>query len=263
MNKRIFLKIGGSYITDKTRSESLLENRIRLIARAVSEAISESSLELVLAHGAGSYGHIKAKQYQAQKGVHPQFGWKGFYEIRQDMMRMNLRLIQICAEENFFPITVQPSAIISAKNGKIVSMFNDIIKSLLKSAQIPILHGDIIFDENQGFTIASTEDILAFLSKSISFDRVLMISDVPGVLNAQKEVIPHIHSKNYNEIIRYLKGGKGADVTGGMRNKVEQLFSLIRIGNIQQAVITSAKSDLTELKRVIIGEVTSGTLITS
>ena len=262
MKERVFIKIGGSYITDKTKPDSLHENRIRKIALAISQILNEADLDLILAHGAGSYGHIKAKQYQAPKGIHPEFGWQAFYQIRQDMMHMNLRFIQLCAAEKLFPITVQPSAIIVAKRGKIISINSNIIKQLLELGQIPLIHGDIVIDELQGFTIASTEDILFLLSQSLPLHRVIMISDVPGVLDAQEEIIPVINRDNYNNVMAYLGAAKGVDVTGGMKKKVEQLYSLIRHNKINKAYILSCESNLIDFKNAITGQMKHGTMIT-
>ena len=53
MNERIFIKIGGSYITDKTKPDSFKEDRVRNLARATYLALAEKKIDLVLAHGAG------------------------------------------------------------------------------------------------------------------------------------------------------------------------------------------------------------------
>ena len=237
------------------------EYRIRNIAVAIVQALKETDIELVLAHGAGSYGHIKAKQYRAQQGIHPDYGWEGYYLIRQDMMFLNLRFIQLCAEENLFPITIQPSAIITAKAGNIVSLNSNVIKSLLESNQIPLLHGDIVVDESQGFTIASTEDILSFLASYLPFNRVIMVSDVPGVLDAQGEIIPVINHNNFDNVMSLPGRAKGADVTGGMKKKVEHLYNLIRKSYLTEACILSCNSNMVELKNAIIGIAKQGTRI--
>ena len=248
-------------MTDKTRPDSLHENRIRNIATAISQALSETDLELILSHGAGAYGHIKAKQYRAQEGKHPDFGWQAYYLIRQDMMHLNLRFVQLCSAANLFPVTVQPSAIIVAKDGNINSMDTSIIKNLLEFEQIPLLHGDIVIDENRGFTIASTEDILSFLSNSLQFSRVIMVSDVPGVLDEDGKITPIINRDNYDDIMKHLGDAKGADVTGGMKKKIEHLFSLVRNGNVAEARILSCESDPNGLRKAIKGEVNVGTMI--
>jgi len=261
LKERLFIKIGGSFLTDKTTADSLNEPHVRKIAQAISDSLNESQYELVLAHGAGAYGHIQAKFYNARQGIHPVHGWEGFYKIRQDMMLMNLRFVKICAENKLFPITIQPSAILFARNGEIVSLQAEIIKKLLQSRQIPLLHGDIVYDDQQGFTIASTEDILSTLSSKIYFDRVIMISDVPGILDTEGNVIPEINEQSFENVVGFLSGARGADVTGGMKNKVEQLYKLIRSGVIKEALIISGNSDPLAIKEAILGSTKIGTII--
>lgn len=262
LKKRMFIKIGGSFITDKTTPDSFKEDRVRSIARAIYKFREiMDAWDIVLAHGAGAYGHIKAKLYNAQNGIHPEFGWRAFYQIRQDMTRMNLTFVQICMEEKLFPITIQPSAIMTASAGHVKSLDATVIRRLLDFGQIPVLHGDIVADDTQGFTIASTEDILTALVDDLHFDSVVMISDVPGVLDDRGQVIPEINPENYDEIIMHLKGAKGADVTGGMRGKVQQLYQLIRAGKFDSARIISSDDNPQFLLDVLTNRKQAGTVI--
>ncbi len=259
--KRIFIKIGGSFITDKSRPDSFKKDRVRSIVKAIYKLREMADIDIVLAHGAGAYGHIKAKIYNAQSGIHPEFGWHGFYEIRRDMTHMNLEFMQICTEEKLFPITVQPSAIITASAGQVRSMDASVITRLLSFGQIPVLHGDIVVDDTQGFTIASTEDILTALVDEMHFSSVVMISDVPGVLDSREQVIPEINPDNYDKIMMHLKGAKGVDVTGGMRGKVQQLYQLIRAGKFDTARIISFDENPEFLLQVLTNCRQAGTVI--
>ncbi|MCU0644937.1 MAG: isopentenyl phosphate kinase [bacterium] len=261
MKKRVIVKIGGSFITDKKQPESLQEDRVRTIAREIVAAVGSGKVSLLLTHGAGSYGHIAAKEYQAQNGSHPHFGWQAFYQIRQDMTKMNLRILQLCAEEGLFPITVQPSAIAMARNGKLSFMDTRNIRFLLDSDQIPLIHGDIVLDEKLDFTIASTEDQIQKLSDYIFFHRIVLISDVPGVFDAEGKVIREINRTNFSQIIDHLGGSAGLDVTGGMRSKVEQIFRLVQDNPATQAFIIAGDLEPGMIARTIAGDACPGTLL--
>jgi len=262
LKKRVIVKIGGSFITDKNKIESLKEDRVRKIAREIVAAVQTGEVSLLLTHGAGSYGHIAAKNYNAQQGKHPEFGWKAFYEIRQDMTRMNLKLLKLFAEEGLFPITIQPSAIAMARKGKLNFMDTRNIRFLLDSDQVPLIHGDIILDEKQGFTIASTEEQIQKLCEYIFFHKIVLISDVPGVLDEEGNVIPEINHSNFSQIIDQLGGSAGQDVTGGMRSKVEQIYQLIKQNNSStKAFIVSGESGYGRIAEVILGETAMGTML--
>ena len=68
MPDRIILKLGGSIITDKGSGNAgvVRENVLRDIAKTLKEF---SDIPLLLVHGAGSYGHPQARQYNIQSGV--------------------------------------------------------------------------------------------------------------------------------------------------------------------------------------------------
>ncbi|MBN1153821.1 hypothetical protein JXB12_02760 [candidate division KSB1 bacterium] len=261
MKQRIFIKIGGSFITDKTQSDSLKEDRIRHIARVIADTQDSEQYDLLIAHGAGAYGHIQAQNYQAQLGIHPTFLWRAFYQIRMDMMSMNLRFVELAAEQGLNLITVQPSAIIRASNGSIRSISMDTISMLLRYGQIPLVHGDIVVDEVLGFTIASTENILAAIVEKLRIDRVIMISDVPGVLDTHGQLIERIDEANFFFIQDHLRGARGSDVTGGMKEKVHSLYTMIRSGRVNKAFILSCDSTETGLASAIKGEQAPGTVI--
>jgi len=261
LKTRVIVKIGGSFITDKNKPESLNEDHVRRVAREILFALKSEQISLVLSHGAGSYGHIAAEKYEAQKGRHRHWNWQGFYEIRQSMIRMNLRLLQIFGEEGLFPVTIQPSAIAMARSGKIYFIDTRIIRLLLEAGQIPFIHGDIIIDESQGFTIASTEEQISQLSEYISFRRIVLISDVPGVLDSDGNVIPQIDKKNYSQIIDHLGGSAGADVTGGMKSKVDRIFQIVKKNSFTTAFILSGNSEPGIITKTILGEHIQGTKI--
>lgn len=45
--------------------------------------------------------------------------------------------------------------------------FRIFIKAALKAGIVPVVHGDVSFDEELGGTVASTEDIFAFLAREM------------------------------------------------------------------------------------------------
>ena len=57
---RIVMKWGGGLITDKTKLCTVLPNRIESLAQTVRE-IYQMGHDVVIVHGAGSFGHIRAK----------------------------------------------------------------------------------------------------------------------------------------------------------------------------------------------------------
>ncbi|MDD5658084.1 MAG: isopentenyl phosphate kinase [Elusimicrobia bacterium] len=262
----VFVKLGGSFITDKAVAESLNGPRIIVAARMLRKAMDQAArrgrrIQLVLGHGAGSYGHIQAKKYGAVAGVHPRHGWEGLHRIRESMARMNLLFIQYCHKGGLYPVTVSPFAVAAAADGFVRRLDVHNIKALLDRGQIPLIHGDVIPDAKRGFTIASTEALLEALSRRIRFDRIVMVSDTDGVLGHDGRTIPLIHRRNIKTHAGAIRGSGAPDVTGGMRRKVEKLFALLGGGRAGSARILRCAKDAQNLYEAVLGIGGGGTLL--
>jgi isopentenyl phosphate kinase len=260
---RVFVKLGGSFITDKSVVGSLDGERIRAAALALRRALESSPrpLRLVLGHGAGSYGHILAKEYAATEGVHQERGWEGLHKIRESMAGMNLLFVRFCREGGLGAVTVSPFAVASASGGVLRGLYARSIVSLLEAGQVPVIHGDAVLDSRRGFTIASTEALLEALSREVFFDRVVMVSDTDGVLGPDGATLPRLGRGGLEALAGALGGSGCPDVTGGMRKKVEMLLSLLRRGRAGSARILRCSPDGENLREAVLGIGGGGTLI--
>ncbi|MFC1679904.1 isopentenyl phosphate kinase [Elusimicrobiota bacterium] len=265
----VFVKLGGSYITDKDKQETLIDERVTTAARMMKEALvraakRDEQISLVLGHGAGSFGHIHAERYGAVEGVHPELGWEGLYKIRDAMTRMNLKFVRHCGEAGLFPVTVSPFAVATAKNGEVVRLDVHNLLELLGQGQIPLLHGDVVPDSKRGFTIASTESLLTGLIENhIRFNRVVMVADTEGVLDKDGATVEEITPFNIGEVSKFLGGSGSPDVTGGMQRKIETLFSLVVLGKVGEARIIRAVDRPENLIDAILGTGGGGTHISA
>ena len=262
----VFVKLGGSCITDKKVEESLNGARVAAAARALRRALDLAArrglrMRLVLGHGAGSYGHILAKKYAAVEGVHPKHGWEGLYKIRDSMTRMNLLFVRHCNVGGLFPVTVSPFAVAEATDGSVRRVDTRALAALLERGQVPLVHGDVVRDAKRGFTIASTEALLEALSRRLRFDRIVMVSDTDGVLDREGSTIPRINSRALAGLFGVLRGSDSPDVTGGMRRKVEMLAALVRKKRAGTARIIRLGSRGENLYKAVLGTGGGGTLL--
>jgi len=265
----LFLKLGGSCITDKMVPDSMFGDRITAAARMIVKAINDfgdpsntgSTMSLILAHGAGSYGHIPADRYAAVNGVHPDKGWKGFHEVRKSMIKMNLEFLEYCNRGGLYPITVQPSSVVIADNGIVSRIDTKVIEAIMNKGMIPLIHGDIVIDETRGFTIASTESLLDAMSEVFVFERIVTAGDTDGVLNERNETIPFIDSNKPEQVYGVLTGAESTDVTGGMKTKVEKLVKLVSRNPGTEARIIRFTGNEDTLYQAILGRGGGGTVI--
>ena len=82
----LFLKLGGSAITDKTRESTAREDVIRRVAYEIRKAQDRNlhpersrrtALHLLIGHGSGSFGHFAAKK----SGFGQRGNWRAYGEI--------------------------------------------------------------------------------------------------------------------------------------------------------------------------------------
>ena len=232
MTDTVFLKLGGSLITDKSGDRVFHGDVVRAIGEEIGSAMRERPMRLLLGHGAGCFGHVVADRYRVREGLAGGGGWPAYAATRRGVMQLNGLVLEALNDAGLQPVAVQPSASAMARGGELASMEFGVIRQLLQQGQIPMVFGDAVLDEERGFTIASTEAIFAYLAPQLSPRRIILACDVDGVFDRD----PHTHddatrigtvdSTNLAKVLETLGQGSGADVTGGMAGKVRAAHDL-------------------------------------
>ena len=232
MSDLLFLKLGGSLITNKREQASARQDVIRRLAQEVRLALSEKDdLTLLMGHGSGSFGHYAARQFDF--AYQKQTSWRGFVEIGAAAARLNRVVVDVFLSEDVPVFPLQPSASANCRAGQLISLNDEAIRGLIARRCVPMVYGDVSLDEELGWTIISTEQILAYLSRTLRPRRIVLAGDVAGVYSgnpsgdASARLIPEISSANIEEVQRSLTGADGYDVTGGMLSKVETMSELV------------------------------------
>lgn len=259
----IFLKLGGSLITDKNQPLTARPQIISRIAKEIKEFLEENpEVQLLIGHGSGSFGHAVAEKYQTQEGVKTPYYWQGFSEVWNAARKLNQYVVDIFHQAGLPIIAFPPSAGVMANNKTITSWDINPMKSALGHKLIPIVQGDVIFDSNIGGTIFSTERIFQFLSEKLNPTRILLAGLDKGVYtdpSAKDDIIHLITPANYKEFQSSLSGAKTVDVTGGMLSKVQLMLDLVKSQPLLQVQIFSGLES-GNINKAFAGE-TLGTLI--
>jgi isopentenyl phosphate kinase len=239
----VFVKFGGSLITDKRQRETPRRDVLQRLAKELQAAReTDPALRIVLGHGSGSFGHWEASQYNTQDGVNTAEGWHGFARVSAAAARLNRIVTDTLLDAGVPVLSLQPSASVLAESGEIVAWTLDPIRRALEQNLVPLVFGDVAFDRAQGGTILSTETLLVHLAATLRPQRVLLLGNAPGVLDDQQEIIPLITPQSYPKIARFLRGSAHVDVTGGMADKVEQMLDLVqRIAGLRVWILTGRK----------------------
>ena len=264
-NNLVFLKLGGSLITDKRRPLTPRSGEIARITAEIVETLEENpDIQLLLGHGSGSFGHAIASQYNTQAGGSSRDYWRGFVEVWKAARELNQIMIHHLTAAGLPVLAFPPSAGVTARDATFLRWDIQPVKMALFHNLIPVVQGDVVFDETHGGSIFSTEQIFSYLSRALNPRRILLAGLDAGVyrdLSKKDEVIPCITPGNIDKILSSLSGSEAADVTGGMAGKIRWMLSLVESQpDLQVQVFSGVVSG--HIKKALRGE-NLGTTIAS
>ncbi len=232
MDSVILLKLGGSLITDKTRPQTARTEVIARIADEIRTALQARPQPLIIGHGSGSFGHAVAQQYGTRHGVHTPAQWRGFAEVSVIAARLN-RIVADALHEAGLPVmSFPPSASAGCEDGRLITLALTPLRRALEHGLIPLVMGDVAFDDRRGGVIVSTEEVFAFLVDHLPVRDVLLAGETAGVHRnfaaGDLRVIPRITPALWDDIQHGIGGSHGMDVTGGMASKVRDMLILVQ-----------------------------------
>ena len=182
MTRLVFLKLGGSLITDKHTPST---PRLDVIARAAEEIHvarrQDPDLLLVLGHGSGSFGHNAANKFGTRQGVKGAQEWQGFVEVWQQARALNSLVLEALHSTGQAAVSCPVSAGAMTADGAVQSWDLAPLKAAIDSNLIPVVYGDVTFDTVRGGTILSTEDIFKHLARQLQPPQILLAGLEAGV----------------------------------------------------------------------------------
>jgi isopentenyl phosphate kinase len=257
----IFLKLGGSLLTDKTAVEVVRVDVLRRLAAEIAGALQESSDEaIVLGHGSGSFGHVAAARYGTRAGVTSPAQWYGYAAVADAAARLNRQVVAALLAANVPAVALAPSAMALVENGVLRGWPGEVLMRACDAGLVPVVYGDVAFDTVRGGTIVSTEEVFDYLATALGPRVLLLAGEVSGVLDASGAVVPRITPGSYETVAASLGASRGTDVTGGMVTKVEQMLALVQrvpaltvriFSGLEPGLLGAALRDATDAGTVI------------
>lgn len=233
----LILKFGGSIITIDAKFETYNENVVKKLTDSLNKIID--LYNIIIVHGAGSFGHYHAKEYNIKQGFKDPNQLIGVVKTHESMLKLNnLFLNSLKKSTSIYPISFSPISFTNTANGEIKRFEISNIKSALKLGITPILFGDVVFDEKIDFTILSGDKIVPYLAKHLKPKKIVMLTDVEGVYddNPSKNKNAKLLSEiNLNDKEMLHKISVNADsgktrVTGEMGKKLLELRETVQSG---------------------------------
>ena len=261
----IILKLGGSVITRKDSLTPTLESNN--LGRISSEISNSSYDKLVVVHGAGSFGHPYASEYEIGSEIDSEGELKrkrqGFSKTQHSVKTLNGMVCEHLMEHEIPAVSIQPSSFIQTHNKRIINADLNLIQKYLDLGFVPVLYGDVVLDMNKNIKMAvlSGDQIIKYLAENLKPKRVILGSDVDGIYDKDPKKYPDAQLiklvKSYKDL-ESTKGTQTVDVTGGMHGKLSELLELAKIG-IESEILNAGQDN--NIKRALNGEKGIGTII--
>ena len=261
----IILKIGGSILTNKDSVESEVDSEsLKRIALEIKSSLDNSSKELIIVHGAGSFGHPPAKKYKiGEKFDQSEYPQKriGFCEIQNAVKKLNMLICEEFIKEGLPVVAIPASSFMTASNKRITHGNLDSFKRYLSKGFIPVIYGDVVLDDELELCVISGDQIIQYLAMNLNPDRVVLGTDVDGVYDKNPKTHDDaIFFDRFSSLddLETLEGTTNVDVTGGMVGKIKELLYLADLG-IESKIINAEVKD--NIFKVLENEEVKGTVI--
>lgn len=221
----ILIKLGGSVITDKSQYKKFNKEQTARLCRE----IAESGRATIIVHGAGSYGHVLAKKYAIQNGL-VDFGQVApAAMVHHDAMELGLLVTSELMAVGIPAASLSPGSCFVMDEGRIVVIDEEVIRRMSHVGIMPVTHGDVVMDRQKGFAIVSGDEMMEVMARIYNPERVVFVSDIDGLYdsnpkeNTDARLIPEVTQ----EVLDGVSSEEDvADVTGGVRNKMEAMLRM-------------------------------------
>ena len=252
------IKLGGSVITDKTKKNYFKKETMDHLAKEIKRA----NKEIILVHGAGSFGHILAEQYNLNNGHKNDNQLLGFSLTHAMVLKLNYLVLDTLIKKDIPAVSIPPHAIIKLDNHKPLKIDYNVFEDYLNKGFVPVTFGDVVLDEKLGFSICSGDLLVQMLAEKFKPEKVIFTLDEDGLYTSNPKKDKNaklIDSTTIDELEQFKTlADSHADVTGGMGGKIKTIKKISKLG-IDNILLNGNKPD--RLYKMLIGEYTKSTII--
>ncbi|MGI5964295.1 MAG: isopentenyl phosphate kinase [Candidatus Methanomethylophilaceae archaeon] len=236
----ILIKLGGSVITDKTRYRTFNEERVARLCRE----IKESGQDVLIVHGAGSFGHVLAKKYRLQNGFSSEDQILPASQVQYDVRKLSLMVVKQLIDAGIPAVSVPPGSCFVMDGGKLIARDTEAIVRLRNLGIMPVTFGDVVTDRRRGFGICSGDQLMEILADLFDVKKIIFVSDIDGLytddpkINKDAKLIASVGLDTFSSV---SYSDRVADVTGGVREKMETMLRMSR--NERECILVNGTAD--------------------
>ncbi len=225
----ILIKLGGSVITDKSQYRTFNKEQV---ARLCKE-IAESGKGTMVVHGAGSFGHVVAKQFALSYGLQDFRQVPAVAQVQYDVRELSSMVVRELLGAGIPAVSVPPGSCFVMDDDKLIVSDNEAIRALAHIGVMPVLFGDVVMDRSKGFGICSGDQIMEVMADIFKPERVVFVSDIDGLYTSDPKTDSDaklIDTVTEGTLEKISSGSTVDDVTGGVRGKMESMLRMCKDG---------------------------------
>jgi len=226
----ILIKLGGSVITDKTRYRTFNAGRVMRLCKE----IKDSGESVIVVHGAGSFGHMLAKEYGLNDGFKDTSQIPAVAKVCYDVRDLNAMIVKALNDAGLPAVSVPTGSCFLMDDRELILDDPKVLTAMFDKGIMPVLFGDVVMDRKWGFAICSGDQIIEKLTKVFRPSRVVFVSDIDGLYdkdpkkNKDAKLIETVTESVMNDVETDINVD---DVTGGVRSKMEIMLKMCSGGS--------------------------------
>lgn len=202
-------------LTDKSSEKTIdRESFDRVLDR-----VSSFDGDLVLIHGAGSFGHPQAHRVDLKDGTR-----NSVHEVYEAVMELNSKVVERLEENGVKTFPIHPSSCSYREDG--LEMMTRQVEKVLENGFTPVLHGDCLVTDG-GLGVVSGDTVATRLARELDAERLGMCTST-AVRDRNDDTVEEV--RDMEDFPRLENGDR--DVTGGIPKKVKRLLESGREGRI-------------------------------
>lgn len=231
----VFVKLGGSLITDKQRSGTVRVQDLQRCACELAAGARGRRFRLVVGHGSGSFGHPAAQRAGLLPDARGQARRAGVARTHLEARRLHARVLEALDDAGLCPFSLAASSFLITDDRRPVQLAIEPMERVLELGLVPLLFGDVVMDRVRGAAVASTETLFLAMIRRLRrhghrVKRVVWAGETDGVFGVDGQPRRALRPAAAARLARDLVGASGPDVTGGIRHRLEVAAALARLG---------------------------------
>ena len=214
---RVVIKFGGGLISDKANLCTARLAEIAALAGAVA-TLRERGIDVIVVHGAGSYGHLRCKRWRIGEGLLQDARFErdaacstqcdAVAQVRADLADLNRHVCAALSAVGCAPVPFPPHEWAHETGVDFIGDLDRFERSLA-AGEVPVTWGDVVgVDGARQFGILSGDDIVVRLALEIPRMRRLIfaVGGVDGLL-----AVPPNRATEHDLIARWTVTGRASD----------------------------------------------------